>query len=524
AKRSNTDLTVFKTSGIVTQLPDGEYMFGDSLKIKQNNLRGNVIKYNDKTGFIKAEGKFDLGTNFGIIKTAAAGSAETLLDSGKYKLNLTFAIDPRMNDKMQERFEFYMVNDNADQPDINYDNDKSRKAITELCDEKDDKKTLDDFIKTAAFNKRPKDLDENIVFTDVNFVFDPDDISLRSVGKIGVAMVGKKVVNKKLDGYIELQYKGGADIFTIYIQTGTKGWFYFNYRPGTLAVISSYSDLNNQLIAVPADKRKIKGEKNRFYVYAPGSPLDEQDFVDYMKDRANGVSRPHPEMHAPTEEIPMAGDTSGLNEMPGDTGVAPVNQQQEEINQIQDMKGTSGGILSGPPPDRVKPAEQNTDTVKTQEQMQEQKQQDEINNVEQMKGAGDGGILSGPPPDRNKPNVDTTASQAPAQQTPQPDTTVASPKDEIKQEPPKQVAAPTVTPPVQQPAKQDSVAPAPKEEIKSETPKSDVTPSAAEPAKQDAPAATQQTPPVAEPPAEAPKADTTQPKPASDSIPVGQPH
>ncbi|HLP21127.1 MAG TPA: hypothetical protein VK174_12530, partial [Chitinophagales bacterium] len=213
SKKDAKDITLFQTKGIITQAASGEYSYGDEKKIKDNSPRGNVIRYDDKKGIAKAEGNFNLSTNFGIIRTKAAGFADVYLDSSKYKFNLTFGIDANIEPKIQERLEFYMGGDNVDLADINYETEKQRKTMQFLTDEKDDKKLMEEFEKVPVFNKRPKGFDYNFVFSDVNFVYDSMDISLRSVGKIGVAMVGKKVVNKKLDGYIEFQYKGGADIF-----------------------------------------------------------------------------------------------------------------------------------------------------------------------------------------------------------------------------------------------------------------------------------------------------------------------
>jgi hypothetical protein len=225
---------------------------------------------------------------------------------------------------------------------------------------------LSDFEQTSQFVKRPKDLKENLVFTDVNFVFDPDDVSLRSVGKIGVAMIGKKVINKKLEGYIEIQYKGGNDVFTIYLQTGTKGWMYFEYRPGELAILSSYDDINNALKALSVDKRKIKGSGKAFYLYTAASPLSQQDFLSYMKDKAAGISRVHPVPREPLEEIPVNNDTSSIPEntapAPGDTLNKQEQKQQDEINEINQLKQSGGNVLSGPPPGRA-PAPAKQDSV-----------------------------------------------------------------------------------------------------------------------------------------------------------------
>lgn len=366
-KMDNKDISFLRTTGIVTQATSGEYLLGDAAKIKENALRGNVIRYDDKKGIVKAEGKITTGLNYGIIKMLSAGFVEGRQDSNLYKVNMTFGLDMKFDEKIQERIEFYMAGDNVDLPDISYENERQKKAVYELTDSKDDKKLVEEFDKTALFNKRPKMLEHNIVFSDVNFVFDPLDVSLRSVGKIGVAMIGKKVINKKLDGYIEFQYKGGADLYTIYLKTGTNDWLYFEYRPGTLGILTTYDQINTLIASTPPDKRKIKGENDRFYIYTLGSSLNKADFVEYMKDRAAGIVRPRFE---PKIDIPIPGDSTELNgpEIPGDIQNNPQQQitpdqrermeRQNEIDQIERMKMNNQNILSGPPPDRLKPKEE----------------------------------------------------------------------------------------------------------------------------------------------------------------------
>lgn len=360
SKKDGNDITLFKTKGIITQNATGEYLFGDSKKITDKAPRGNVLSYNDKKGTAKAEGEFNLGLNFGLINTRAVGYADVILDSALYKFNMTFGIDANIEPKIQERLEFYMGGDNVDLPDINYDTEKQRKAVYMLTDEKDDKKLIDEFTQAPVFNKRPKDFKYNLVFSDVNFVYDSVDIALHSVGKIGVAMVGKKVVNKKLDGYIELAYRGGVDVFTIYLMTGTRDWIYFEYTPGTLSLLTSYDDINNSIGAIAPEKRVIKGPNKRFYLYTLGSSLNKTDFVSYMQDRAKGIIRERVVEHAPPVVIDSAvmfSDTTLQQEYNTPPTPDQMEQQkmQNELNSIEQMKMNNQSILSGPPPDRVKP-------------------------------------------------------------------------------------------------------------------------------------------------------------------------
>ncbi|MGK4455970.1 hypothetical protein, partial [Klebsiella pneumoniae] len=73
--------------------------------------------------------------------------------------------------------------------------------------------------------KRPEDFQHFLVFSDVNFIYDADDLTMRSYGKIGLAFVGDKGIHKRLDGFIEVGLKNNN--CNIYLKTGANEWFYF---------------------------------------------------------------------------------------------------------------------------------------------------------------------------------------------------------------------------------------------------------------------------------------------------------
>ncbi len=99
--------------------------------------------------------------------------------------------------------------------------------------------------------------------------------------------------------------------------------------------------------------------------------MNKADFVDYMKDRANGVIRPRFE---PKLDIPIPGDSALIE---GDSSFLPPSmmvdsffdaplppdvkeqlERQEEIDGIEQMRQSGQQILSGPPPGRDKPKEE----------------------------------------------------------------------------------------------------------------------------------------------------------------------
>jgi hypothetical protein len=282
-----SDLCLFKAPGVVTfNARTNEYLMGDEDKIKKGLLAGNLMKYNDDKGIIKGEGEMSLGADFQVIRSEAAGTMEVDLKKKQYTFNMTFGLDMKTGNKsLDEKFQTIMFNDNTDLPDINYEGDRFKMVYSNLADPKVDDKLIKNLDVVPTF-VRPKDFDYSLVFSDVNFIYDPDDLTLRSYGKIGVAMVGDKAINKRLDGFIEIGLKNNN--FNIYIKTGANEWFYFEYKPNSLGLISSYDDYNRivgTIIMTPSEKRKITGDKNQWYVVNLGSTINKGAFLDAMKEK-----------------------------------------------------------------------------------------------------------------------------------------------------------------------------------------------------------------------------------------------
>ena len=328
----HSDLCIFKAPGVVTyNEKTGDYLIGDEDKIEKNVLPGNLMRYNDDKGTLKGEGEMSLGADFGVIRSEAAGTMDVDIKKKQYTFNMTFGLDMKTNNKsLDEKFQTIMFNDNTDLPDINYEGDKFKKIYSNLADAKVDEKLIKELETTPMF-KRPKDFDYNLVFSDVNFIYDADDLTLRSYGKIGLAMAGEKGIHKRLDGYIEIGLKNNN--FNIYLKTGANEWFYFEYKPGSLGLISSYDDYNRivgTIIMTPAEKRKITGEKNQFYVINLGSTVNKGAFLDAMKEKnspllpAEKVKPKVPKDSTAIKTAPRGGDAAPQGTAPK-TEAAPVD-------------------------------------------------------------------------------------------------------------------------------------------------------------------------------------------------------
>ncbi|MBS1686477.1 MAG: brain acid soluble protein 1, partial [Bacteroidetes bacterium] len=286
---AHSDPALFKAPGVVTyHEKSGEYVMGDPGRVDSGTLVGNIMRYNEAKGIIRGEGKMSFGTDFGVIKYAIVGTNEVDLAKKQYLFNMTFGIDMNLNNKnLDEKFQQIMTIDNADGPDASYEGDKFKMVYSNLADPKDDAKLISNLSVAQTF-VRPKDFKYYLVFDDVRFIYDPDDLTLRSYGRFNLSFIGEKPIHKRIEGFIEVGLK--ANTFNIYLKTGSNEWFFFEYRPGSLGLISSYDDYNRivaTMTAAPPDKRKITGEKGQFYTYNIGSTINKSAFLDAMKDKSN---------------------------------------------------------------------------------------------------------------------------------------------------------------------------------------------------------------------------------------------
>ncbi len=370
------DPVIFKSEGVLTyNAKTNEYVMGDETRINKGGLRGNILKYSDEKGTVKCEGTMGLGADFGVIKYAGAGAAEVDLAKKQYTMNMSFGIDLRTNNKqIDEKFQATMLNDNTDLPDISYETERFKMIYSNLADPVVDEKLIKE-LEVAPVFKRPKDFQYYLVFSDVNFIYDPDDLTLRSYGKIGLAFAGDKGIHKRLDGFIEVGLKNNN--INIYLKTGANEWFYYEYKPGSLGLVSSYDDYNRlvgTVIATPAEKRKITGDKGQFYVINLGSTINKGAFLDAMKEKSNpllplekqvvkpkvpkdstavkaaprGADAPapvSPEKIAPKIDQPQSGDTTKSST--GSEKEKPKSAAQRRADKLREKAGDTAPAGSG---------------------------------------------------------------------------------------------------------------------------------------------------------------------------------
>ncbi len=148
---------------------------------------------------------------------------------------------------------------------IPLENDSYKKPMYQIIGiETCDKMLSEMSLNAGVLKKFPKELDKTIVFTNLAFKWDKKSISYKSIGKIGISNIGNQMINKYVNGYIQVRKRLNGDKIFIYLETGEKEWFFFAFSGGILRTLSSVSEYNQVISDMKTKDKKIKTDKGIF--------------------------------------------------------------------------------------------------------------------------------------------------------------------------------------------------------------------------------------------------------------------
>jgi hypothetical protein len=143
-----------------------------------------------------------------------------------------------------------MVDSITDQSTSNttdyFDKELLNIAIPELVDDKTLKK-LSDEASDELGGKLINDLFKTFFITDLKFKWNQPTRSFISEGDFGVRSINKFIIERRLQGRIEIKKQRTADELVIYLQQNNGSWYYFKYVKGNLSILGSDAAFNEAL-------------------------------------------------------------------------------------------------------------------------------------------------------------------------------------------------------------------------------------------------------------------------------------
>ncbi len=245
---------------------DNRYEITSLNKFNNKSLPDNYFELSRNRCLFNAEGKLSLSNSIKIDDFGSIGEISFDSNSDKINMNTLTYLDFLFSKKSLSIMSDKIIQ-NLNLPSVDLQKDSYKKPMSGLIGKEETDEMLTEMsINEGKPKKFPKKLNKTIVFTNLFFKWDADSKSYKSMGKIGISNIGDKMINKYVDGYIQIRKRKTGDKVYIYLEPEKGTWFFFTFSGGIMRTISSIHDYN-QTIADLKTKHKKKKTKNGTFNY-----------------------------------------------------------------------------------------------------------------------------------------------------------------------------------------------------------------------------------------------------------------
>lgn len=258
------------------------YLIAEENRLDKKQLSGNMLTLNTKQCILSGEGQIELGAGLGQVKLQSFGKADyfTVVDSGVY--NLSLVADFFFSDQAFSRMRENLVQANLNGTEVN--SPPYASMLYNLLGEGAARELLEELNTTGQVRRLPPQLSRSLVLTNLSMSWNPELKSFISKGPFGIAGIQKELLNRQVNGFVEIGKRRTGDILNIYIEADERTWYFFTYGNGIMQAISSNNDFNNIIAAIKEDKRTVKGKTEEDgYQYIISTPERRLAFLRKMQ-------------------------------------------------------------------------------------------------------------------------------------------------------------------------------------------------------------------------------------------------
>jgi len=268
-----------------------------------------------------AEGKMNLGVDFGKLRIHPVGELDHDLNDNQVKMNLTLPVKFHFSQAALDSMAQDLVSDPSLQT-IQPESETYRENLYRVVGESPTDKYFQTLQATDSLpgkdNQIPGELDQSILFSNIEFTWNTSTNSYIARDNLHVAMINGKPVNKKMDGFIEIVKQKFGDKLYIYLTPDQQSYYFFYYFRGMMRTTSSNRKFVEAIEEVPNRKRDItEGLLNTVYRYILATKTNFNRFKKHMNDVieeiASGQQARQPakqeQASGPKEEAPKSGDS-----------------------------------------------------------------------------------------------------------------------------------------------------------------------------------------------------------------------
>ena len=275
-----------------------KFMFGDSLRIfGENEVKGNYLVYDNKSGKLDMEGKLQLGSGLKHISMDAAGTVntefgeivtDTLLGSSAMNSKTTIDALLGLNIIIPDNLLKIMANDfkasSFDASPIVYASDAKfyKMAVANFFPENDAIKKAVDGLALGTFTIPKKQNKHTFLLGKTPMVWDVDYQSFVSTGEtLPLISINGEMLNTNVTGYIEAKMPTNEDDrLYIYLKSPSQLYYFFGYKQGILNVVSSNTRFMDEVLGMKDKDRITKMGEDETYEIQAVEPSTANAFVN----------------------------------------------------------------------------------------------------------------------------------------------------------------------------------------------------------------------------------------------------
>jgi hypothetical protein len=293
--KSYSDKAIITSSGFLyydraSQL----FKLGSKEKINDFTLPENYLSLHREDCRLYGEGNIDLGQDLGQLKLKTYGSVKHEIPVNQTSLDIILMVDFFIADPMIDLMA-HEIDSIPGLEAVDLNRSMWTKTVNAAVGPEIAQLMKDELNLYGTIKQLPPQLKHTFVFNELKLKWNDETNSYQSEGKIGIATINGIQINKRVDGYIELQIKRSGDIMDIYLQIDQRTYYYFGYTRGVMQTLSSNRIFVETILNMKTRDRKIHVPRGQTsYIYMISTDRKKNDFYRRYREVMEGETPTEP--------------------------------------------------------------------------------------------------------------------------------------------------------------------------------------------------------------------------------------
>ena len=255
------------------------YEISSSERLNDPDAIGDYLALDNSSCIVYSDGTMNLQLDYGQVKITTIGRGTHNKAEDSYKTKLLMGLDFHFSEEALIEFSRDLDSIPGLEPveanDVFYKHSLVQLVGRDAADRMDADLGL-----YAEYRTIPPAFNQKLIFSDVPLKWSQNTRSYRYHGDISIIKVGNKIVNKRVEVYMELTKRASGDLIDIYFVLDENNFYYLGYNPGSLQVTSSNSIFNGIVFDLKDSARRMRSKTIQTgYIYSLAAQRRPQLFL-----------------------------------------------------------------------------------------------------------------------------------------------------------------------------------------------------------------------------------------------------